>query len=45
MFFQRNQAIGDYSVTYNPTTGTKVKWVNRVAAVNVNKPKKYYNVL
>jgi hypothetical protein len=33
------------SGTYNPATGTTVKLINRVAAVNINDPKNYYNVL
>ncbi len=37
--------VGRKSGTYNPATGTTVKWVNRVAAVNVDNPKNYYNVL
>jgi hypothetical protein len=30
--------VGRKSGTYNPATGTTVKWINRVAAVNVNNP-------
>ncbi len=37
--------VGRKSGTYNPATGTTVEWVDRVAAVNVNNPKNYYNVL
>jgi hypothetical protein len=37
--------VGRKSETYNPATGTTVKCVGRVAAVNVHNPKNYYNVL
>jgi hypothetical protein len=37
--------VGRKSGTYNTATGTTVKWVNRVAAANLNHPKNYYNVL
>jgi hypothetical protein len=37
--------VGKNSGTYNPATGTTVKWVNRVAAVNIDNPKNYNNVL
>jgi hypothetical protein len=33
------------SGTYNPATWITVKWVDRVATVNGNDPKNYYNVL
>ncbi len=37
--------VGRKSGTYNPTTGTIVKWINRVTAVNIDNPEHYYNVM
>ena len=37
--------VGRKPGTYNPATGTKVKWVKRVVAVNVDDPENCYNVL
>jgi hypothetical protein len=37
--------VGRKSGTYNTATGTTVKWVDRVAAVNVDDPKNYHNIL
>jgi hypothetical protein len=37
--------VGRKSGTYDPATGTTLKWVDRVVAVNVDDPKNYYNVL
>ncbi len=37
--------VGRKPGAYNPATGTTVKWVDRVVAVNINDPENYYNVL
>ncbi len=37
--------VGRKPGAYNPATGTTVKWVNRVVAVNINDPGNCYNVL
>jgi hypothetical protein len=37
--------VGRKSGTYYPAMGTTVKWINRVAAVNIKNTKNYYNVL
>jgi hypothetical protein len=37
--------VGRKSGTYNPATGTTVKWISRVVAVNLNNPENYCNVL